>query len=632
MSSINFHNYYEDTFTSPYYVGAGRIAATTSIQTPNQLLELQQRLNLGVKNVEISGPLDPEVFDQIPKQHFEEMRKLAKLTGADVSLHAPMFDLAGFGEQGWSEDQRRSTEEHFKNIVERANLLNPNGNIPVTIHASGNIPSIIPEKGLGTYSEEQSKKIGMPELKGKEIPRILYAVNQEEGKLLPLKYEEKEYLGYKKTWTPHERLENQNETLWDNDKLQVLSYQKNLDELERRRNELIQQNLKLFYGAQHGLLRTDEEKRQLERAKSEMEVWENHILQMHQHINSHLNELNHKLNTYGKDLDEEDKKRLRDLREAWARRSKIEENYRDKIITARSHGNFELTEDLIRRRNKEIQEKVGDKASTSNTINILSEIRTPKVLVPVDEFVAEKASQTIVNTALNAFKKFGDKAPTVAIENWRPQYALSRGESFQDFVTKTKNDFVTALVKKENLNEHEAREVANKLIGATWDVAHINMLRRFGYTEEDIIREAQKVKGSDIKKIHLADNFGYTDSHLPTGMGNVPTLKQLEELQKTGLKKEIPQIGEFGAFDVNFKESSIPYALQALGSPLYSYEMLPRWSNIWELYGNYFTGHGMILPDVHFRDLYGAGFSTLPKELGGQIPGDRSRFAGTPNQ
>ena len=64
---MNFHNFYDDNFTSnTYYAAAGRQASTTSIELLNQLDELGKRLNLGVKNVEIAGPLDPSRFDQIP--------------------------------------------------------------------------------------------------------------------------------------------------------------------------------------------------------------------------------------------------------------------------------------------------------------------------------------------------------------------------------------------------------------------------------------------------------------------------------------------------------------------------------------------------------------------------------------
>ena len=58
---------------------------------------------------------------------------------------------------------------------------------------------------------------------------------------------------------------------------------------------------------------------------------------------------------------------------------------------------------------------------------------------------------------------------------------------------------------------------------------------------------------------------------------------------------------------------------------------MPYWKDVWETEGKYGLGYGPTLPEQHFA-MYGGGFSNLPLELGGQVPGDRSRFAGTPNQ
>jgi hypothetical protein len=44
--------------------------------------------------------------------------------------------------------------------------------------------------------------------------------------------------------------------------------------------------------------------------------------------------------------------------------------------------------------------------------------------------------------------------------------------------------------------------------------------------------------------------------------------------------------------------------------------------------GGYFGGNAY-LPEKHFS-IYGSGFSSLPTELGGQIPGTTSRATGTP--
>jgi len=51
-----------------------------------------------------------------------------------------------------------------------------------------------------------------------------------------------------------------------------------------------------------------------------------------------------------------------------------------------------------------------------------------------------------------------------------------------------------------------------------------------------------------------------------------------------------------------------------------------------QIYGTpagYFAGYGTMLPEQNFS-MYGAGFSSLPMELGGQIASKDSRLSGTP--
>jgi sugar phosphate isomerase/epimerase len=76
-------------------------------------------------------------------------------------------------------------------------------------------------------------------------------------------------------------------------------------------------------------------------------------------------------------------------------------------------------------------------------------------------------------------------------------------------------------MKEQKLDEAKAEKEAEKLIGITWDVGHINMIRRFGYSEKDVIKEAGKVAPM-LKHVHLSDNFGLEHTELPMGMGNVP--------------------------------------------------------------------------------------------------------------
>ena len=131
-----------------------------------------------------------------------------------------------------------------------------------------------------------------------------------------------------------------------------------------------------------------------------------------------------------------------------------------------------------------------------------------------------------------------------------------------------------------------------------------------------------------VKHVHITDNFGYTDAHLAPGMGNVPNKEVMEGLMEKGYEGRA--IVEAGGFINAFKTSAFPYSLETLDSPIYKYEMEPSWEE--NMYSHYSMGHGEILPELHHRSLYGGGFASLPRELGGQMGGDRSRFAGTPNQ
>lgn len=630
---MNFHNESEDSFSSRPYYSARRLASTTSIRTPNQLYELQLRLNAGVKNVEISGPLQPESFEQIPEQHFEEMRRLAKITGAQVSLHAPMFDLSGFDQRGeWKEQNREATEYQFKSIIDRANKLSPDGNIPITVHTNGGLPTTIPDKSLGKYSERQAREMGIPYLAGRDIPRATMAIDQEEGRLLPVEFEKKSYITGDKTWTPFERINNANATKWQQESMRLLSMQKVYAERQADAEDKYWKNVALIEAHQRGIQLNEQDQQRLSRAVQDIQVDHAHMQEIDQDMRSALNEMYHKVTKYGnRNIRDEDQKNIQSLREAWENQSRINQLEVERLEAKQINDPYKI---------REIESKIERMKSPESEYNLnlnnamlsLANIRAPEILIPVDDFVAKKAKETIVNTAMHAYKNYGEKAPVIAVENWHPDTPLSRGETFQKFITDTKKEFSQQLMKEKGLNENQAKEVANRLIGATWDVAHINLLRKFGYSQEDIVNEARQVRGADIKKIHLADNFGYSDAHLVTGMGNVPTFEQLAALEKTGLRKDIPMIGEFGMFDVEFKESSVPYALEALNSPLYSMNNASTWKNSREAYPDYFGGYGMVLPDMHFRDFYGAGFSNLPKELGGQMTGDRSRFSGTPNQ
>ncbi len=590
---------YGELFTG-YRISAGEIGAPTSIQTANQLQEVTNLLSQGGKVVELQ-PLSPEVFDTIPKQHFKEIERLTKLTGTETTVHAPLIDPAGFTREGWSEANREAAEKQIQSIVERSHELNPKGNMPITIHASS-IPGTeyskpskkLVERYKKQFIEEYGREPTKEELKQLEENKII-AINQETGQLIPIKREERFYpveVGVKtkagkkiipEFRTPEEELKIMNQSEWHNNLTQVLFYKNRGDEILEKYYPAVK---KIWDKVVTGKIKmnqlTNAEKAALNQVYNAHEYLENSRLV--------LNNLFNKAYKYGNEKER-------------AHLSEVAKSFEEKIRKKNLAITSEALQDLIR----EMQSV------------------KPNIYVKVEDFAVREASKTLANTAFNAYKKYKDKAPIISIENLYPGMAFSRSDELKELVERARKKFEEKAVK-EGMSRSEAKDAANKLIGVTWDVGHINMLRKAGYKPEEIKKETEKI-AKLVKHVHLTDNFGYADTHLPPGMGNVPIKDILKELEKAGFKGK--KIVEAGGFVQHFKVSPTQYILEAMGSPLYSAMMQPYWNQIVSSYGSYFAGYGTMLPEQHFS-MYGAGFSTLPAELGGQVPGKQTRFGGTP--
>jgi sugar phosphate isomerase/epimerase len=124
----------------------------------------------------------------------------------------------------------------------------------------------------------------------------------------------------------------------------------------------------------------------------------------------------------------------------------------------------------------------------------------------------------------------------IAIENMYECMAFSRGDQMKEIFDKSREKFTNWLINEKKMDKKKAEEIAHEKIGMTWDVGHLNIMKKSGFNDEDLVKETQKVKDY-VKHIHLTDNFGYADTHLPPGMGNVPFKQLLEELEKNGQYK-----------------------------------------------------------------------------------------------
>jgi len=602
-----------------YRMGAGGIGFPGSPQTANQLGETISALKQGVKAFEVSL-LTPEVTEAIPEEHFKEMRALMKLSGVKPSVHGPMLDPAGFDEKGWGGSfTREDNERRMFDAIEKAHILDPNGNVPIVFHGSVGAPG--PE-----FRPSKDKKIF-------EVKKT-FAINCETKQITPLEQEYRyrpelpdsleTHEGKGRIFTPKTRLVSINESEWDNKMIELVKSNNEVRDIIGKsaeslkgvyRNAVITENKEVF-DMVSGEKLPDFNKDQLE----DYHKMRNADIFL-EDLQLKFTESFHKAYKYGSDVQKKDLKNLA-------------EEYSKEIARLPNNAvwNPIVKKEIFESSIKNLQNITMQKGIEKNGKFILDErYGAPKIFKETEGFAMDKSAETFGNLAMMSYEKFGGNAPVIAIENFQPGTAFSSAEKLKELVESSRNNFVKQLIKTKNLSESEAKEIAKKQLGVTWDVGHLNMIKKKGFSDEDILAETKKITEdkSMVKHIHLTDNFGFADSHLAPGMGNVPFKKIMEQLEKTGRLGEMRKIVEAGGFVQHFKKSPHGMSMAAFGSPIYGMNARPYWNQVTEMQGSYFGGYGTLNPQ-HHHSMYGSGFTTMPIDLGGQISGDQSRFGGTP--
>ena len=569
---------YGDDFIG-HRIPFSELSASTDARSANIVKEIGETISSGIKNIEVSQVM-PEVFEAIPKQQFEELNKLIKLTGVKVTLHGPLIDASGLTQQGFTESGRESAERHIKSVIDRNQLLVPEGGNPITFHSANQLPGKIkPKKG--------------------EVEEII-VIDPESGETNRIPLKERHFPGEIERDEKIE-IDKLNQNTWSN-QLTNLGYN------TIRADELIKQT-----GRHYAFIQ--DEKRKGIKPSSDYKEIENQFL-------------------IGKNYLSDSYRQLKILY--------------DKAYTAADGNGSIKNKEILEELGKKIKEnvnKINKNPEDLKNLNIMQDIiheglehfnkmNTPNMFKPLKEFAKDKTTTTFGNAALHAYKKYGSKAPIVSIENPPVDSGseFTTGEDIKNLVKESREKFVKEAVKEKILSESEAKKQAEKLIGATWDVGHINTLRKFGYDKKDILKETEKV-APFVKHVHLADNFGMKDSELPMGMGNVPIKEIMQKLGKEGYKgkKVIEAFQWWQHFSPGGKHTSpLNPTLAAFGSPMYSTGPGPYWNQSIGLHQDYLGGYGNINPGIHHQT-FGSGFSQLPMELGGQVQGGQgSRVSGNP--
>jgi len=169
--SLFSSNYYKST---GYAMDISELGMSVDPRTANQLGAINTALNPGIKQIEVQG-VTPGVWESVPEQHLDEIRRLMKLTGSKPSFHGPIVEASGVGEGGWSEENRLGAEKQIESAVLRSQKLDPDGNISVTVHSTAQLPEMT----------AKIKKDGKDELTG------VYIIHPESGKIQQIKPEQR---------------------------------------------------------------------------------------------------------------------------------------------------------------------------------------------------------------------------------------------------------------------------------------------------------------------------------------------------------------------------------------------------------------------------------------------------------
>ncbi len=642
------------------YKSFGNMGTSLNPAQANQLQQLNQMISAGPGGTEITT-LQRNVWETIPKEHFEDMRRLGILTGVEPTIHSPLFEPAGV-EQGQgggitvSEDLRKTEIRRINDMLDKAiTLMDPRHprNVSVNIHPTATFPGTIYR-----IADETLKADGeVFKEEGKEYVETDFAIDPATGQVAPLKFEVKYYPPQKsgekehmKVWTPAERLENMNVTNWENE---VASTFGATEFQEKQMRATLQQI------GEHGF--TPQLKTLL--AKIERDT-SSKMHELYDDVRRHS--VFEKDNWYK--LGTEEQKDLTKYKDEYDKLKKAALDKSDETLRAREDVAKKLQAATLEEERvplahmmKQLQhQELSNWADFFNGLvqktNAEGErVFAPRKFVPLQEFATEKASDTFAQAAVHSFETAQKKArelaekqkiivdplniaPMVNLENMPAnQMAFGRAGQMIKLIEDTRQKTIGYLEKK-GYGHDEAKRIAERIVGATWDVGHINLLRPSGFGKNEILDEARKI-APFVRHFHVTDNFGTTDAHLAPGQGNAIPLEQIEEIKKTA---KIPlgtkEIIEIGGFVEHHRVSPWPDTLAYFNSPIYETEAGPAWSeNSGDIGSTYFfassryvAGFGNILPEPHFG-MYGAGFSGLPTALGAPMPGqDRSRFSGTP--
>ncbi len=631
-----------------YHPSVRDMAYPTDPLTANQLKKVSDKINTGAQTIEVSGlgltgagPM--KHLASIPKQHWKEIDRLRQLTGVELTFHGPLVESTGFSRGNWSEEQRIEAEKQMKAAVELAQQMNSNKNdkkgVVMTFHSNNGLPEV--ERKVMVEDEKGNRK---------EELASMSVYNPWTGEIGTLPFN-KRYSNFdKKEEKVEDRFNEFNKERWNNKveavvvnstrvNREIIEALTNAKEEDAKIKEIAPEySGSLFdgykvYGKNYEQYQKDLE--EIRKQNPEVAGKINNAVSNLQNADFFIKESYEQFKELyeqaytdaKKEIQFTEKKEVKEMKEKALKKL---DKYAEEL--KQTFGKFEKEYNFI-----EVQNKINE-----GTRLLKDEDVRPRLYRPLKEFAIDKSSDTFANVALHAYqnsKKYGTAPGIISIENPPAGMSgLTRAEELVALVEASRKKFVKNAVDKKIMSESEAKKTAEQIIGATWDVGHINSIQKWGYNKQDVLGQAQKIS-KYVKHMHIADNLGFEDAELPIGMGNVPIdeiLNNPEWGENFRKAKKAIETGDWFSRQggLGMTKTPVVESLSGLTAPVYSSPSMDGsayWNNAVMNDGGYFGGLGPINPEGH-HSMYGAGFSQLPAYLGAEMPGKatNSSFSGAP--
>ena len=205
-------------------------------------------------------------------------------------------------------------------------------------------------------------------------------------------------------------------------------------------------------------------------------------------------------------------------------------------------------------------------------------------LVTQEEYAVKKSAQSLAEAGLYAMEQTKQKKVErpvfVSPENIFVEQYGGHPQELKKLILESRNQMKDMLIKKGK-SESEAQRLSEQHIKATFDVGHANTWKKYFKGEDKdfqkwlINQTRDLMKSNVIGHVHITDNMGYADDHLPPGEGTVPIKEFTKALKEEGYKGTI--VAEGG----DWEHQNLLGAWRALNSPIYKTQ---TWSDIEDSY------------------------------------------------